>query len=166
MQMLLGYQELEMENLAKSYDSVEAGKLMLSLANQLGQNLNATKLQKLLFITYGYILAKKNYEIFTETPKAWPFGPVFPRVQKLVKLDNVIRPDDPGIRSIKEDSFLTEVMTDIVSKYARYSATQLSEWSHETGSPWYLTTQLPNFRWNDEIPNSYISEYFSQFNVR
>jgi uncharacterized phage-associated protein len=155
-----------MSNPKTAYDSVVAAKYMLALANRLGQNLNATKLQKLLFITYGYVLAIEGYNVFTESPKAWPFGPVFPRVQKQVKLDRVIKLENPELTEIQKDEFLTKLMEDVITKYAKFSATQLSEWSHESGSPWHQTTQEKGFDWNRPIKDEYIIDYFTKFNVR
>jgi uncharacterized phage-associated protein len=40
------------------YDSVPVAKYLLALATEKGKNLNATQLQKLLFIAYGLFLQK------------------------------------------------------------------------------------------------------------
>ena len=46
--------------------------------------LNKTQMQKILFMCYGQALVIKNdTPLFVDdTPKAWPFGPVFPRSYK------------------------------------------------------------------------------------
>lgn len=45
--------------------------------------LNKTQMQKILFMCYGLYLTKHNEPLFSDdTPKAWPFGPVFPRSYK------------------------------------------------------------------------------------
>ena len=33
------------------------------------------------------------------------------------------------------------------------------------GGAWDKTVKTPDFDWNDEIPDEYISEYFSNINV-
>ena len=49
--------------------------------------LNKTQVNKMLFICYGLYLSMTNKKLFSDdTPKAWPFGPVFPRVYK--RFDN------------------------------------------------------------------------------
>ena len=40
---------------------------------------NRTKAQKLLYCCYGAILAEFNERLTDEHPKAWMYGPVFPR---------------------------------------------------------------------------------------
>jgi uncharacterized phage-associated protein len=64
------------------YDSVSVEELLKALGHESRLHLNVTQVQKILFILYGYYLAKYNHRILTEQPKAWPLGPVFPRVRK------------------------------------------------------------------------------------
>lgn len=146
----------------KSYDSVIGGKLLLALAYEKDIVLNVTKVQKMLYIIYGYFLAKENYQIFTETPKAWPYGPVFPRTRKRIDFGKLYKVTDEELQSIYKDKEIVDVFNIIIDNYAKYSATQLSEWSHMEGGAWDRTTKLPNFDWNKEIPNEFISEYFSE----
>ena len=39
---------------------------------------NNTKIQKLLYCSYGVMLAWKDERICEEYPRLWPYGPVFP----------------------------------------------------------------------------------------
>ena len=148
-----------------SYDSVLGAKLLLALAYEKGFVLNVTKVQKMLYIIYGYFLAKENKQIFTETPKAWPYGPVFPRTRKRVDFGRVYRLDDEELKDIANNEELKKVFNEVIDKYAKFSAGQLSEWSHMEGGAWDKTVKTPDFDWNDEIPDEYISEYFSNINV-
>lgn len=60
--------------------------------------LNKTQLQKFMYISYGVYLAITENRIFDDdTPKAWPFGPVFPRINKKINLD--IEPSEPAFNS-------------------------------------------------------------------
>lgn len=69
-------------NKNKPYDSVLVANYLLALANEKGVILNTTKVQKLLYMAYGLLLAEKNRIITDEQPKAWPYGPVFPKTRK------------------------------------------------------------------------------------
>lgn len=149
----------------KSFDSVDGAKLLLAIANEKGQILNNTKLQKLLYIIYSYFLSQKNRQIFTETPKAWPYGPVFPRTRKKVDLGVIYRLNSPDLEDISKDLELVEMCNGVIDRYSKYTATQLSEWSHLKGSPWHKTTQHEDFKWGDFIPDEYIKEYFSNLTV-
>lgn len=148
-----------------TYDSVTVAKYMLALAYKKGIVLNTTKVQKLLYIVYGHFLAKHNHVLITEEPKAWPYGPVFPRTRKWVNYDEVIKPEDESLNEIRQDNLVTEVLENVIDKYSKYTATKLSDWSHAKGGPWDRTTKQEGFSWSHPIPNEYIKEYFCKINI-
>ena len=148
----------------KTHESTVLGRYLVSLANDKRMPLNMTKLQKLLFIIYGYYLTKQR-RIVNEHPQAWPFGPVFPRVHKNVDYTKVTLLDDPDFNEINNDPELKNQLEEIIVRYAPYSATQLSNWSHMEGSPWDKTTNLTGFKWGKEIPDVFICEYFLEKRV-
>lgn len=139
----------------QQYDSVIGAKLLLALAYQKGKILNVTKVQKMLYIIYGYFLAKENYIIFTETPKAWPYGPVFPRTRNRIDFDRVHKTTEVDIQDIYQNTEIVDVFNKVIDKYAKFTAGQLSEWSHMEGGAWDKTTKQSGFYWNKEIPNKY-----------
>lgn len=149
------------------YDSVTIAEYIRSLAYEKRMMLNMTQIQKLLYLAYGYFIAHKGVVISTEAPKAWPFGPVYPRVHKKIKLNAPIKDiQDDIFCEINGDKELKNKLTEIVEKYSKYSATQLSDWSHIENGPWDKTTKQPNFKWGvTEIPQNYIKEYFSTLTV-
>ena len=85
-------------SISKQYDSVIGAKLLLALAYEKGIVLNTTKVQKMLYILYSYYMAKHDIQIFSETPKAWPYGPVFPRTRKKVEFGIVYKRDNSDLR--------------------------------------------------------------------
>lgn len=147
------------------YDSVIGAKLLLALAYEKGIVLNTTKVQKMLYIIYGYFLAKHNCQIFTETPKAWPYGPVFPRTRNKVDFSRVYRRTDDELQEILNKKEIVEKFISVIDKYSKFSASHLSNWSHMELGPWDKTTKLPDFKWGNFIPNEYISEYFSNIEI-
>lgn len=155
----------QVETEIREYNSVLGAKLLLAVAHKNNLNLNITKVQKLLYIIYSYFLAKNEIRIFNETPKAWPYGPVFPRTRNKVDYDVLYSLENSELAEIKEDAELLGITEKVVNKYAQFTAGQLSDWSHMEGSPWDLTTKLPGFKWGDYIPDEYIIGYFSKINV-
>ncbi len=127
--------------------------------------LNITKVQKLLFIAYGYCLAKHNRVILDERPKAWPYGPVFPKTRNKVDFSKVPTLDDIEFSEISQDDIVKEVFNMAIDKYSEYSASKLTSWSHMPGGPWDMTTKSEGFDWNNPIPDEYIKEYFSNIDV-
>ena len=150
----------------KTYDSVLVAKYLLSIANSKKINLNVTKVQKLMYIAYGYFLAEnQNHRIIDESPRAWPYGPVFPKTQNKVDYTNILDINATEFEEIKKDIDLTIVLNNIVDGYSKYTASQLSEWSHQKDGPWYKTTKLQDFKWNTIIPDQFIAEYFKTIDV-
>ncbi|MEA5403896.1 type II toxin-antitoxin system antitoxin SocA domain-containing protein [Arcicella sp. DC2W] len=146
------------------YDSITAAKYMVALAREQNKLLNATQLQKLLFIAYGFALAKSdsNESLLNESPRVWPFGPVFPKVHSQFKyFDSNIDKDSLG--AIAQDVEVTTLFNKIINSYSRYSASQLSDWSHSKGSPWEITTRDNGYVWDTTISDEVIMNYFKKF---
>lgn len=128
--------------------------------------LNKTQLQNLLFMCYGLYLAKRNNPLFSDdAPKAWPFGPVFPRTYK--RYEESVPEDlseNDKIEFLKDTDTLVEI-TNIVDSYYNYSANSLSEWSHQKDSPWAKTVFSENggpVTWNKVISQEIIKDYFNK----
>lgn len=139
-------------------NSVTLAKYIAGYANANGFVINMTKLQKLLYITYGVYLAVKGQRLTDEHPQAWPYGPVFPTTRnKLLKLDlhDVQMPEDKTL-----DNDVRSCVALVFKTYGNYNATYLSSWSHRAGSPWDQTVNRNGFTWGDRIPDEYIMDYF------
>jgi uncharacterized phage-associated protein len=149
----------------KTYDSTLLAKFLLSVAHSKYQALNMTKLQKLMYIIYGYYLSSFQHKIINEKPQAWPFGPVFARVHKHIDYTQILRLDDPELVGIAQDAKLKDVLERVVENYAGVTASQLSNWSHKDRSPWKKTTEQKNFKWSRKIPDEWISDYFSTYTI-
>ncbi|EJX04647.1 phage-associated protein [gut metagenome] len=101
--------------------------------------LNKTQINKILFYVYGAYLAKFNEPLFNDdTPKAWPYGPVFPIVNKKINPDELVGsfPQETITEFNKNPAALDLVKLAVDSMY-NMSAVTLTQWSHQEGSPWY-----------------------------
>lgn len=146
------------------YDSVTVAQLLRAEAYKVNLNLNITQVQKLLYILYGYYLSK-DIVIIDEQPKAWPYGPVFPRTRNKVDFNSVIFPDDPSLSEVIKNSDLVTNVDKIIEKFGRVSASKLSDWSHKKDSPWSKTVEQNGSNWNTVIDDEDIKEYFSTINI-
>lgn len=130
---------------------------------------NKTQINKLLYICYGFYLAKTGQVLFKDdTPKAWPFGPVFPRVNKRFISDRI--PVSFSLEKqceFKKDQLAIQIVEQVVDRYHNTTAKTLSDWSHEEGGPWSLTVYGENLnqspQWGKQIKDQDISEYFKGF---
>ena len=148
--------------------SIDYGRLIQYTSQKLHlQMLNKTQVNKILFYVYGRYLAVTGEKLFTDdTPKAWPYGPVFPRVNKRTNPSEVIRFTQEEADMFKSNETAVKIVLDAVNHMHNMSAVYLTEWSHKEGSPWHSTlykgvkpgTQRP---WNTEIDDEDIKNYFS-----
>ena len=128
--------------------------------------LNNTQVNKLLFMCYGTYYARTSKRLFEETPKAWPFGPVFPRVYKTFDQKSMPISIKENIPLFSENREAVNICVSVIDKYSHASAYHLSMWSHKEGSPWYQTvySETP-IVWNKEIKDEIIKEYFVKYPV-
>ncbi|WP_295915543.1 Panacea domain-containing protein [uncultured Alistipes sp.] len=129
--------------------------------------LNKTQLEKLLYITYGIYAALTGIRLCDEYPKAWPFGPVFPRVAKHVDLD--VQPKEYMTKEYEADSDLKKAVDFVIKTYSHTTAKVLSAWSHEEDGPWYQTMYKVDEQgskiesaWNAPIDFNLIKDYFNR----
>ena len=152
------------------YKSTTVAKYLLFRAFEDRIVINMTKLQKLLYIAYGTYLAITDERLTNESPRAWPYGPVFPTVRnKLLKIDfddyDFLAERDSECKSILADDEMKSLMIMVLHRFGMMSAGQLIEWTHIADSAWDRTQRAPGFKWNDIIPDVYIKDYFKNIIV-
>lgn len=145
------------------YTSVDIARFIIAFANAKGKSINMTKLQKLLYITYGIYLAVNNARLFDEHPQAWPYGPVFPTTRnRLLKTDfYAINFYSQEFNVLRSDQDITNLIDLVFRSFGDWTASQLTEWSHRNGSPWELTVDQDGFKWGNQIPDDFIRPYFN-----
>lgn len=142
-----------------NFDSNDVMAYILGRCQQKGITWNVTKAQKLLYCCYGTVLAGFGQELTEERPQAWQYGPVFPRTFNGIKKNRIVPGLDNGFSKKCNPDWLP-LMDQTISFFGLYSASQLSAWSHKSGSPWDRATN-GGTELLGQIPNEYIREYFS-----
>lgn len=109
------------------------------------------KLQKLLYFAHGWYLALNKKPLIKETLEAWNFGPVIPQVFRTFKrfgmrpIDMLALESNPAQGELFQDPAhklpkeLREFLDQIYVLYRDYTATQLSNMTHQPGTPWAIT---------------------------
>lgn len=121
---------------------------------------------------YGVYLAENQLPLFMDdTPKAWTYGPVFPRPNKSVDINEVIKsfPADK-VKAYKANKKALDLVVKVVDRMYDKSAMSLTQWSHVENSPWYNTVYqkdrdgniIKQRPWNTRIEDSLIKDYFSK----
>lgn len=151
--------------------STDYADLLRHLAfNRKGVVISNTQVNKLLFMCYGtyLVLAGNGQRLFEEHPKAWPFGPVFPKVYKTFNRKEMpISIPVEKVREFNSNALGVRICNAVIDKHSHTSAYDLSLWSHEEGSPWYQTVYygkdgkpVDEIEWNKEIEDETIKKYF------
>ena len=150
-------------NLAMQYNSLDVASLIARLCQKLHYHYNNTKIQKLLYCCYGSVLAAYGKRLCDEYPRAWQYGPVFPRVFNYIKKRRGILAEYSP--DFKVPAQIESLLEDVVAVFGKYDAVPLSTWSHKPGSPWDMVVNhidgegggLNNF-----IPDDLIAAYFRE----
>jgi uncharacterized phage-associated protein len=170
-----------------AYDPKAIANYFLDVAKAHGQSLSPMKLQKLVYFAQGWHLAiREGRPLIDEQVEAWKFGPVIPSLYRafrgygdqaitepatyLVTEDTGGNVDDIEFREIKpslddhpdEVAATREFLDRIWDVYGGYSAIQLSNMTHQPGTPWDQINQqykevLPR---GTDIPSESIRTYF------
>lgn len=146
------------------YKSTDIALYIIAKANELQYVINVTKVQKLLYIIYGVYLRVYEERLVDEYPQAWPYGPVFPNTRKMIidtlDTETLEYSMDKISEDIKNDIALNRVVDFVFKHFGAWNAGQLTEWTHRKNTPWSRITNEDDFCWGDNIPDSFIYDFF------
>lgn len=97
--------------------------------------INSTKAQKLLYCCYGAVLAQTNQRLTDEHPKAWLYGPVFPRISDDINKKRLNVGMAEEFKTACPHDVL-KLVNQTITTFGKYTATQLTNWSCLMDSPW------------------------------
>jgi uncharacterized phage-associated protein len=128
------------------------------------------KLQKLVYLCYGWWLAEHDSSIIDEAPEVWQHGPVFASLYDVLKgfgharvstLQKRFFSDAPD-RIDDDDEEALSLVDWVWQRYGRYDQFYLSDLTHQPRSPWHVTAEAFNFRVprHTEIPLETIRDHF------
>lgn len=156
-----------------AYDAKAIANYFLDLAEGSGQTLNPMKIQKLVYFAHGWHLAAYNRPLIDEQVQAWRYGPVIPSLYHEFKQygsgpitgrattlecyeSGSLRLVTPAVG----DEEVMSLLSTVWEVYKNYSAIQLSNLTHEKGSPWDQTFAQSEGRKSVDIPDDLIRRYF------
>lgn len=146
------------------YPSLQIADAFITRALNEGKELSNLKLQKLLFLANGiHLVASELKQPLCDEPiAAWPYGPVLPNVYHAFKRYGNLNITTPSLEAqlgLYKTPLSPDAETSINTAWEigkDINAVQLSNWSHNIGSPWYKATQEQKAI----IPNEYITDFF------
>lgn len=150
--------------------SVDFAKYIILCFNELKTSnsdftLNKTKLQKILYICDGILLAL-DCNLIEENARVWPHGPVYPKVFKWYT-KNKNWQEVPVIskelqQHIENNSIISKTVNKVLFTFGNTTAMTLSNWSHLPNSPWEKAFFRDNYKFAGIIDKDDMKVYFSK----
>lgn len=141
-----------------AYDAAAVANYFLLLAEKQGKDLDPMKLQKLVYFAHGWYLALRKEPLIKDRVEAWEYGPVIPSLYHQFKVFGngtiknraLVTKFDAGMFRLKTPSvdeqgdtetniYAKSLLDRIWEVYGGLTAIQLSNMTHEPGSPWEIT---------------------------
>jgi uncharacterized phage-associated protein len=156
------------------YSALAIASKFIMLGIRDNKPVSPMKLQKLVYFAHGLHLAQYNKPLINEGVQAWEYGPVIPALYHQFKTwgNNPIT-ESPRVGVLIGGSFTSglDFLDDDAEQTIRIAwditkditASQLSDWSHNTGSPWSNTYDGTSSK---KIKDQEIQAYFrTQMNL-
>lgn len=107
-----------------------------------GYHINQAKAQRLLYCSYGSIMALFDMRLTDERPITWEAGPIFPRAlfDHMHHQLNFNEHQAPLEQNLSSPA-LIYVINQSVDNFARMSAFELSEFLTAPGTPWFIESE-------------------------
>lgn len=145
------------------YNCFDIAKGFLKLANEEGDRIKPMKLLKLTYIAQGYYLGLCKKPLFHNEIQAWKYGPVIPDLYEMIKVYNK-KPVDIEIIDLHTSKSLEPFDSDFLKviwdNYREFTGIQLSDKTHEKGSPWDKVFSKDVL--NLEMPLDLIKDHYSK----
>lgn len=142
----------------------------LQISESFGKQLTPMKIQKLIYYAHGWHLSLTGEPLINEEVQAWQYGPVISSIYREFKSFGNGPITSPATKfelgkfatiapKLPNDPDLEQFMQKIWEIYGKFSGIQLSNMTHEEGTPWKEVWKLdspPNL----PIPNDIIKKHF------
>jgi uncharacterized phage-associated protein len=150
------------EKLNKMYNCFDIADYFVKIAKEEGQGIDPMKLLKLTYIAHGWYLGFKDKPLFDNQVQAWKYGTVVPELYHVIKRFGNRYVDKDTLDLYTENKLETEdknFINTIWKHYKKYSGGELSDKTHEIGTPWQRTYNgCPNIT----IPTERIKDYYKK----
>ena len=146
-----------------AHDSRAVANEILRIGQEKGIKMSMMKLIKLVYFAHAWMLGVTGKPLCSDSVEAWPYGPVFRELYNDLPYEGsqvVNKLIETPFGGAYTSSFSTDeksVMSRVVDVYGDLDAFQLSDITHQPGTPWFQTTNSKgNF---SKIENKIIKEH-------
>ena len=129
---------------------------------ELGDAMTNLRLQKMLYFSQGWMLARHGRPLFEDAIEAWQYGPVVPVCYNWYKGSggNPLTAEMPSRDAFTDEEY--ELLFDAWNELSKYSTSQLVSMTHEAGTPWDTVWNHSKQR---EIGQEEIRRYFAGIQI-
>ncbi|WP_299965205.1 Panacea domain-containing protein [uncultured Roseobacter sp.] len=124
-------------------------------------------LQKLVYISNGWNLVINRETLISERPQAWDNGPVYVSLWRHVKdwgyqgvHCELVSPLNGEIIRPNLNKSEKDIIDHVWARYGNYTAAQLSDMTHEPGTPW--TKAYVGRGRNSELDDNEVFEHYTK----
>lgn len=144
------------------YSPLSIANKFIELARVAGTPITQMQAQKLTYIAHGINLGYKGTPLLTTPVCAWRYGPVVPVLYNYLKgygRSPISQPINvpPAIEE-QFDPATQNLLANVYGVYGKYTAEQLSSFTHREGTPWKRATDAGL----DIIPDAIIQDYYQK----
>lgn len=156
-----------------AFDSKAVANYFLDLANAENEAITPMKIQKLVYIAHGWYLALTEKPLLDEYIQAWRYGPVIPTLFHEFKRFGKEAITEPAtdfdlknstfIKTVlPDDKYMKAILEKIWEVYGGFTAIQVSNLTHQEGTPWAQTWDEFGGTRNVNIENERIKNHFKE----
>lgn len=158
------------------YSPQAVANTLLDFGSSSNNWISPMKIQKLVYYAHGWHLAIENAPLINEPVLAWQYGPVIESLYRdfcessgthIRDRASILRRGSNGDLELYEPTVPQQddaykLLVRIWEVYGTYTATQLSNISHEESTPWHQVASKYGARlsFGLTIPDEIICEYF------
>ena len=145
------------------YSSIQIANFLIKKhLEDKGRPIGPLKLQKLVYICYGWYWALLQKKLFEDEIQAWRLGPVIPMVWHAFKPQHgeIFKTYDIGQGEFDADT--KQVLEGVYNAYINQSSSQIITITHAPGTPWSRTYDGTS---DKVIPPEVIWSYYELLNA-
>jgi len=122
------------------YDARQIANWFVQKFKDEGQLLTIMKLLKLVYLAHGWHLGATGKSLIKNRIEAWQYGPVIPDVYYAFRNQGIVLGGECKFFDADIDNEYAKIILNFVcDNYGAMSAEELSELTHEQGSPWDIS---------------------------
>ena len=127
----------------KIYDSRIIANRLIYIAQNHGRMFTAMQINKLVYISHGWMLGLYNRSLITDDIEAWQFGPIIPKLYEALReyggrhIDGVIDVEPSTI-----DPQVDDLLQQIFDIYGDLSGPTLSRITSNDNTPYDITCKM------------------------